>query len=464
MSRRLQPGEFSETWHIDWRDPIVLGRVSETKRAQRLRGKRWQALAEYGDATGKRRDLSAFGDTKGAASRALAQKIEQKKTALWVAEPLAESTTVRQLAAAWLVDRQLRVAKEEITRQTVRANQDVVDRLIVPTWGHMRAVDVTAQRLTPGLTEMAKRLDTRNVEVVLRQVFDHGCTVGLLRHNPMASITKSRSRGGAEPRALSAADLDAIEQAVILHTTSVEGQGGRRGGAYLLPLILIMIETGCRLGEALALRQSDAHLDDPTPWLRFSGTIIEPHWKGDPPIHRQPYRKGRIGSGEDRGAHDVAISVELALRIQGYATSLGDTSPSAPLLQNQQSWSWIWSATVRKALNTALSNHAPAVHTFHPHLLRSTTATLVAGMYGIEKAQELLDHASAHTTRRHYYAAQRSVVEIGGAVALYRQSQAAGITAGGSPTGAATPSHTYQDARTSADRNDHPLQHRRRNQ
>jgi integrase len=116
---------------------------------------------------------------------------------------------------------------------------------------------------------------------VLSGTFKMLTLAGLFDYSPMLPVPRPTSEGGSQ-RALTAEERD--ELYVVVSTR-------QKRAKYLLPLVLLMLGTGMRPGEALAVRWCDlADLEDETlanATLHVCGTMVAR--KGA--YVRQPYRK-----------------------------------------------------------------------------------------------------------------------------------------------------------------------------
>ena len=105
---------------------------------------------------------------------------------------------------------------------------------------------------------------------------------GALSANPVRG-TASIRRPKSERRSLSVDDLATVRAAV--RDWMCKERPGPKANTDTADIIDLMLGTGARIGEDLALRWSDVNVDDPQPTVRLSGTIKTETGKG---TYRKP--------------------------------------------------------------------------------------------------------------------------------------------------------------------------------
>lgn len=190
-----------------------------------------------------------------------------------------------------------------------------------------------------------------------------------------------------EALALSPSQLSVVARAIAEAMAS-----GRPAQRAFAACAYAALETGCRLGEACALRRRDL-LDGGS--LRLCGTVVE---AGGPP-RRQPKTKGRR-------SRTVALAPDAASALADYDEwaqgALGRRGGDSPLLRVDKSGEWMrpssasrWFSRLRDGLGL------PESVTFHT--LRHTHATtlLMAGV-DAKTVSERLGHSDVSMTLRIY--------------------------------------------------------------
>jgi integrase len=161
-----------------------------------------------------------------------------------------------------------------------------------------------------------------------------------------------------------------------------------------------ILGTGCRIGEALAVRWSDLDLTGGTPTVHVCGTLIEPRGKYVEKLFRQPKPK----SGDYRTLilprHVVEMLVERRLRTRW-------SGPDDPVFASSASGQWVWPNNIRTRLRDA-TDGVQGLAGITPHTLRRTVGTLIAHERGTDAARDQLGHTDGSVTGT-FYVAKREV-------------------------------------------------------
>lgn len=204
----------------------------------------WSAQLSHRDAAGRLRRPTVYGKTQAEVRRKLAD-LEQR---LETGAPVRDSSIT---LAAWLADWTATALPASSRKQaTVDLYTTVTRKHLVPALGRrplhlLRPSDVEALIL-------AKRRDglsastVRTIYTVLRAALDTAVRDGLLRDNPAVKVRRPTAQRKE------AAHLDAAEAVRLLDAVR---------GDRLEALFRLMLATGLRRGEALALHWSDVNLD-----------------------------------------------------------------------------------------------------------------------------------------------------------------------------------------------------------
>ncbi|WP_084489369.1 tyrosine-type recombinase/integrase [Nocardia niwae] len=225
---------------------------------------------------------------------------------------------------------------------------------------------------------------------VLSGVFKMLTLAGLFQYSPMLQVPRPESGGGSQ-RALTADEREELCPII----------GGRQKRAkYLLPLVLLMLGTGVRPGEALAVRRCDLRgLDDDgveNITLHVCGTMVAR--KGA--YVRQPYRKSAKKSKVSNDFY-VVLPRWLTSVLRLWVKERGDISEEGALFIS------LLGGVVRlSTADDALRNArvGTSLEWMQFGNLRDTVATHVKGVTGDSKrASAQLGHSEgASMAMRHY--------------------------------------------------------------
>lgn len=164
---------------------------------------------------------------------------------------------------------------------------------VVPALGNLRIREATVSRIDKFLRKVAEDRPTaaRLAKVVLTQMLALAVRRGALPTNPVRDSGRLRS-----PRrkvvALEMEQLEGVRAAIQRWQQATPGKPGPRHTGDLGDIVDLMLATGARIGEILALRWKDLDLAAERPTLTICGMIIYLKGKG---FFRQDWTKSDAG-------------------------------------------------------------------------------------------------------------------------------------------------------------------------
>ncbi|MCX6397443.1 MAG: tyrosine-type recombinase/integrase [Propionibacteriales bacterium] len=170
--------------------------------------------------------------------------------------PINSDMTLAELVGIWLV--RLR-AEGRLEAATINEYERVLRKLVVPALGD----DSISALTTDGINEVLARLGAqstnrqRKAKVIAGAMLDAAVADGAIAVNPVRG-SLSVSRPKTAPRTLTLADLEAARDAV--RTWMTKDRPGPKSSDDLADIIDLMLATGARIGEVLAIRWSDIDL------------------------------------------------------------------------------------------------------------------------------------------------------------------------------------------------------------
>lgn len=251
-------------------------------RTEKLGTSRFRARARFREYDGVTIDIEVTDTTGPAAVRALKVKLRDRSTPN--DDEITRETRVSALAELWIEEI---TAEERIAPQTIHRYQASLRTTILPALGNLRIREASVGRLDRFLRHIAKdRPSTaKGVKVVLGQMFALAVRHGAIPSNPVRDTARLR-----KPRrtvvALTDEHLQAVRTAIRDWQQPVPGKPGPRHTGDLADIVDLMLATGARIGEVLALRWEDLNLAAERPTLTICGTLV--YVKGDG-IFRQPW-------------------------------------------------------------------------------------------------------------------------------------------------------------------------------
>lgn len=342
---------------------------------------RWVASRTVGaTAAGHPRRLQAYGRTQAEARRKLETKIEELGgPAAARALPRAGGVTLKRWSETWLK----LVAEDGLKPLTLATFERVLRLHILPTLGQRPLHALLPAHVSDLLTALSEKLSPvsrRLVKSVLSQCLARAVALGVIRSNPCLEV-RSRGRSPRFP--------------VWKPQDVARFLASARERSRLWPLYHLLLVTGLRRGELLALRWSDLDMDAGTLTVRatFSGVGGDGAPKSASSrrtIPLDPETVSILGALRERYDLEQRVAVEAQLE-QGAWEHVASTSTGARLypmaLQRD------WEASIAAA-------EVPRIRL---HDCRHTSATLAlrAGIAPHVVARRL-GHSSAVITMKIY--------------------------------------------------------------
>lgn len=366
------------------RPKLAIGEIGEITTKRNKKTGNFVATGRVGTIAGTTKQITISARTARVARLNL--EIKARKVAyMGGGTPITGESTLKDLVAATLDKMEQSGTKRP---QTIRGYRKAITTL-EGKHGDRNISRLQLQECKPAvlcnwIEDVAKRAPSaaRNCKVVLKASFDYAMKLGLELWlvNPVAAavLPPRKAESAVE---LSDATLEGIRLSVAAWQTDRK----------LMPLKLMvemLVGTGMRPGEILALRWEDVDLEASPATLLVAGTVIEDDGRTsvrqDNPKTDHGYRLLKL----------PAWLAEMLREWQGLATS-EKVFPS-------RAGTWYSLANVRRAFRDALEG--TAYEGWQLKGFRSGVATRIARELGPEDAARQLGHASPVVTDRHYIA------------------------------------------------------------
>jgi integrase len=183
-------------------------------------------------------------------------------------------TKLRVLADVWFDQ----VKGRDLSPSTVQAYRDRLDKQILPSLGELRlrelSVGVVERHLAAVKVRHGPSL-AKTTRSVLSGMFTLACRYDAIATNPCRDVGRISVKPKRPPTALTIDELKRLHQWLSCDEQSMERD--------LPDLVLLLMATGLRIGEALAVQWRDLDLDECTVEvrgtvlrLRAGGLIIKP--------------------------------------------------------------------------------------------------------------------------------------------------------------------------------------------
>lgn len=358
------------------RPPLPLGTWGKVTRTLVAPG-RYRARAKYRDFDGHTRVVERFGKTGAAAERDLVEALRDR-AAPARGDTITRDTTITTLSELWVAE----IAGDgKHTPQTVEVYASALKVHVVPALGRVRLSEVSVGLVDRFLKARESAATAKRCRVVLTGMFGMAVRHDALEQNPVRDT--ARRTAEREPvRAMTVGEVVAL-RATVASWAGGNGHGPPR--ALDLPEIVdVMLGTGARIGEILAIREVDLALGADPPTVAITGTIVE--------NRRQPKPKS------DASWRTLVLP---AFAVASIRRQLARNLPvdEDRLLFPSRTGGPRTTANVRRQWRDA---RGAAYAWVTPHTFRKTVATAIDRSADIESAAAQLGHAGPDVTRVHY--------------------------------------------------------------
>lgn len=354
-----------------------------TIRTIQVREGAYRARTRIRDKDGVPREVTATGTTIAAAERALREKLVDR--AAPTQQAINADTTIAKLAVLWL-----KYLRDEgrIETTTINEYERVLNKVVIPELGGLRLREVTTSRLDLFLVRLRATSASRQrkTKVVMGAMLGMAVRHDALAVNPVQQTSRIH-RERSETRSLTLEDLTTVR--VALRAWTAKQRPGPKASSDMTDIIDLMLATGARIGEVLALRWLDAALDATRPNLTINGTIKTEPGKGT-------YRKTSPKS--DASVRTVVLPDFAIAVLKRRLAAAGEDPNDAVFPTRNGTWQQVnnverrW-RQIRK--DTGLD-------WVTPHTFRKTVATLISERVDAETASQQLGHSSPAITREFY--------------------------------------------------------------
>ncbi len=332
------------------RPPLPVGTHGNISFRQ-LGSRKVRAMAYVRDADGRRREVTATGTSKSDARSTLLTAIAARTG---IGGEITGESLLHDVAGQWITEIERLVGQGQRAPNTGRLYRSVLDNHVLPGVGELRVREATAARLNAFVVAMRTRHNasiTKTARTVLNGVMGHAVRNGALAANPMRDVARIAGTPARLARAMTQLERDRWLAAMS------EDIVARR---HDLPdLTRIMLATGVRIGECLALTFDDIDVDEKV--IRVDWTIVPITGRG---LHRTP-TKTRAGERTLRlpgWAVDVVVrrgehfgwAGPLFPNARGGWRDPSNTSRSLREARNRAGFEWVTSHVFRKTVATVL--------------------------------------------------------------------------------------------------------------
>lgn len=365
------------------RPPLPIGTWGKISRDEVSPGV-WRAMCRFRDYDGITRKVEHRAETGAKAERGLLTKLQDRKQS--TGTEVNGEMRVSELATIWWGE----FLDLDRAANTVSRYSEALENYVLPGLGNLRVRECTVTALDRFLKAVRTNTGGPTAKVcktVLSGILGVAARHGALEGNPLrdvAPIPKNKN----EVRALTVTEVVALRAGLDQWQNKIPKSGKQRP-QDLLDVVDIMLATGCRIGEALALRWSNVDLGD-KPSVTINGTVIPARGQG---LILQDHPKSS-GSRQTFLLPQFAVNMLLHRQVQQLAANPYDVIfPSATgTLRDPSNFRKQW-RRAREDLGFTWVT---------PHTFRKSVGTVLANTQGLAAAQRQLGHSSEKVTSAHY--------------------------------------------------------------
>lgn len=366
------------------RPPLPIGTWGKIRRDQ-LGPNRWRARTNFRDYDGETRLVEAHDSTGAKAENKLREMLRDRATPN--SSDITANTPILTLAGLWFDEI---TGQEELSAQTIDRYRSCFEQAIRKPLGKLRIRETTVGRLDKFFKTLAKihPSQARNAKVVLKQMLAMAVRHGAITTNPIRDIASLPSRRHTVV-ALATDDLETVRTAIRRWQTPEPGKSGPHHTNDLADIVDLLLATGARIGEILAIRWQDLDLDSPTATLTISGTLVYVKGKG---LFRQDWTKTDAG-------FRIIVLPSFATRMLRRRRQSKITNGLDAVFATRKG-TWLSPNNVRRQWRQARAD--TGFEWVTPHTFRKTVATHLDDEGETKAATQQLGHSNEDVTKKYY--------------------------------------------------------------
>ncbi|HEX5908190.1 MAG TPA: tyrosine-type recombinase/integrase [Propionibacteriaceae bacterium] len=372
------------------RPPLPIGTFG-TITTKEVRPGVYRARTRFRDFDGVTREIKGTGRSAAAAVRELKVKIADRSAPS--GDLIGPDMRISQVADIWL---SLYRAEQRSEATTANEYQRIIENVINPAIGNIRLREATAGRLERLIWSQDSHSRRKKTKTVLKMMFDAAVIDDALPANPVSSTSRLRGQK-KDVQALSVEDLNAVRSAVDAWMT--KKRPGPKPNQDMPDIVDLLLATGCRIGEVLAIRWTDIDLSATPPTVSISGTIKTETGKG---TYRKPKPKSDA-SKRTIALPPFAVDVLMRRRIEQRPNHY-----NAVFATRNGTWHQV--GNIERRWRTIRAD--TGFDWVTPHTFRKTVATLIDRLVDSDTAARVLGHSSDAITKEFYIEKDRTTPDV----------------------------------------------------
>lgn len=374
------------------REPLPIGTAGKVSKPKVLASGNHQVSCQFRDYDGETRRVRGSGSTPAKARADLAQKIRDRQKHAGQKDELTSASKFSELLDQWLDSLEKRRRPEDAEERvkglldgdTIDKYKEAADKFVRPGIGAIRIRELNTQRMDGYFASITSR--EKHIRTVCSQACALGVRWGLMEYNPVREAEKPVPKP-TDKRTLTPADAKTLMARTVEWQKRMPGKGGPARGVDMTTIVALLLATGERTGEVLAIQWWDIrHLDDKTrpAEVAISGTVTKDGKRKPMPKTLSGFRVVKLP--------EWAREELLSQRARGLPFDLVfPTRKGTPRRPGNVNRSW---REIR----------GDDYEWVTPRTFRKTVSTEVERDHGAEAASKQLGHSSPDVTRKHYIA------------------------------------------------------------
>ncbi len=372
------------------RPPLPIGTFGSIT-TKEVRPGVYRARTRFRDFDGVTREIKGTGRSAAAAVRELKAKIADRSAPS--GDLIDSDMRISQVADIWL---SLYRAEQRSEATTANEYQRIIENVINPAIGNIRLREATAGRLERLIRSQDSHSRRKKTKTVLKMMFDAAVIDDAVPANPVSSTSRLRGQK-KDVQALSVEDLNAVRSAVDAWMT--KKRPGPKPNQDMPDIVDLLLATGCRIGEVLAIRWTDIDLSGVPPTVSISGTIKTETGKG---TYRKPKPKSDA-SKRTIALPPFAVDVLMRRRIEQRPNHY-----NAVFATRNGTWHQV--GNIERRWRTIRAD--TGFDWVTPHTFRKTVATLIDRLVDSDTAARILGHSSDAITKEFYIEKDRTTPDV----------------------------------------------------
>jgi integrase len=216
--------------------------------------------------------VSAYGKTPSASERALLKKLQDRSRNSQAGD-LAAMDRIAKAIQLWEEKFKSLVAEGHRSPTSLDTYRRAIKNHLLPAFGELRIGEATTPRIDRAITEIKTRSGAptaRTCRSIMSSVMGLAVRYGAITSNPVRDVDRIEHNAKKLPRALNADEIRAVRAHLESHELAVKSD--------LPDLVMFMLGTGVRIGEALAVLGHQLELE--TGRVKITSAVVRVKGEG----------------------------------------------------------------------------------------------------------------------------------------------------------------------------------------